>query len=233
MPQIIDLTQTFETGMPGFRMRDKTGQMTEFTAKIRPFLTHEESKPNYQGQASFEISEVSFQTSIGTYLDAPRHRHEGMGDIASLEISTLISTGIVVDARHCTPSKPLSAKDLPKAGQLAGRAVLINFGWDKHWGTEKYHEFPYVDRQGLQHLLEAKISLFGVDTLNADWSQDLERPAHTWFLKNNIHIVENLTGLAQLHRKVFRFFAIPLKVRDAAAFPVRAFAEINSPAEEV
>lgn len=227
MPQFIDLTQTFENGMPGFRMRDKAGKLTEFTASIRPFLTHEESRPNYQGRASFEISQASFQTSIGTYLDAPRHRHEGMGDIASLELSTLISPGVVIDARHCTPVRPLSVDDLPPAESLAGRALLINFGWDRHWGSERYYEFPYVDRPGLQYLLDARISLFGVDALNADCPQDLDRPAHTWFLKNNIHIVENLTGLDQLHDRSFRFFAIPLKVRDAAAFPIRAFAEIR------
>jgi len=227
MPRIIDLTQLFENGMPGFRLRDKTGQLKEFSASIRPFLTHEESKPNYQGQASFEITEVSFQTSVGTYLDAPRHRYEGMGDIASLELSTLIAPGIVIDARHCGPDRPLSADDLPSADSLAGRAVLINFGWDQHWGTDQYRDFPYVDRGGLQYLLDAGISLFGVDTINADCPRDLERPAHTWFLKNRIHIVENLTGLAALHQVAFRFFAIPLKVREAAAFPIRAFAEIS------
>lgn len=227
MPQFIDLTQTFENGMPGFRMKDKTGKLTEFTASIRPFLTHEESRPNYQGRASFEISQASFQTSIGTYLDAPRHRHEGMGDIASLELSTLILPGVVVDARHCTPARPLTVGDLPPAESLAGHALLINFDWDRHWSSEQYYEFPYVDRPALQYLLEAKIALFGVDALNADCPQDLDRPAHTWFLKNNIHIVENLTGLDQLHDRSFRFFAIPLKVRDAAAFPIRAFAEIG------
>jgi len=225
MSRFIDLTQTFENGMPGFRMRDRAGNMTEFTASVRPFLTHEESRPNYRGRASFEISEVRFQTSVGTYLDAPRHRHEGMGDIASLDLTTLISPGIVIDARRCTPACPLSVDDLPAARSLAGHAVLINFGWDRYWGSERYYEFPYVDRQGLQYLLDAKISLFGVDALNADRPQDLDRPAHTWFLKNNIHIVENLTGLEQLHGWSFRFFAIPLKVREAAAFPIRAFAE--------
>jgi len=226
MTRYIDLTQTFEDGMPGFRMMNKVGEMTEFTARVRPFLTHAESKPNYFGKASFEISEISFQTSIGTYLDAPRHRHAELGDIASLEISTLILPGIIIDARHCTPGTPLSASDFPDAEKLAGHAVLINFGWDKYWGSDQYYEFPYVDRSGLEHLLKSKISLFGVDSLNADYSGDHERPAHTWFLGNEIHIVENLTGLDALYDSEFRFFAIPLKVRDAAAFPVRAFAEI-------
>lgn len=228
MAKFIDLTHVFETGMPGFRMRDKSGQMTKFTAQISPFLTHAESKPNYQGNASFEITYAAFQTSLGTYLDAPRHRYEGAPDIASLALSSLIAPGIVVDGRHCHQERPLSVADLPKAELLEGRAVLINFGYDQHWGAESYFNYPYVDRDGLRYLLDSKISLFGVDTLNADCSQDLERPAHTWFLANKIHIVENLSGLAVLQNKTFRFFAIPLRVSQAAAFPVRAFAEVDS-----
>lgn len=227
MTRFVDLTQTFEDGMPGFRLRDASGQMTQFTAKVRPFLTHEQSKPNYEGKACFEITEVSFHTSIGTYIDAPRHRYAEMGDIASLQLESLILPGLLIDARHCTPARPLAVDDLPPADTLAGRAVLIHFGWDRHWGSEAYYTFPYADRAALTYLLDSKIALFGVDTINADSVQDLERPAHTWFLKHNIQIVENLTRLDQLLGQRFRFFAIPLKVRNAAAFPIRAFAEID------
>jgi kynurenine formamidase len=76
-------------------------------------------------------------------------------------------------------------------------------------------------------LAEAGVRLFGVDCSNVDSTQDMERPAHTWFLRHGILIVENLTGLSRLHGQSFRFFSIPLKARDAAAFPVRAFAEVR------
>ncbi|MCB9959846.1 MAG: cyclase family protein [Rhodospirillaceae bacterium] len=226
MGAFVDLTQTFRDGMPGFRMKDAAGEMTEFTAHIRPFLTHAQSRPYYDDKASFEITEVSFQTSLGTYLDAPCHRHPGRGDIASLPLEGLILDGVVVDGRHATPERPLAAADLPEAAALAGKAVLIHFGWDRHWGSEAYYAFPHVDRSGLQHLQAAGIALFGVDALNADCPRDLERPAHTWFLDAGIHIVENLCGLGPLLGRPFRFFAIPLKVQGAAAFPIRAFAEV-------
>lgn len=226
MTRIIDLSHVFADGMPGFRMRNKSGDQTEFTARIRPFLTHEQSEPNYQGKASFEITEVSFQTSLGTYLDSPRHRFPGRADIADLALSSLILDGVLVDARHATPEKPVSRNDLPLASQLEGKAVLIHFGWDLHWGTPQYYTYPYVERDGLRYLRDAGIRLFGVDALNADSASDLERPAHTGFLGSGVHIVENLTDLCSLRGKRFRFFAIPIKAKGAAAFPVRAFAEL-------
>lgn len=79
----------------------------------------------------------------------------------------------------------------------------------------------------MTRLCEAGIALFGVDCSNVDTTNDPERPAHTLFLKQSILVVENLTGLSQLQGRPFRFFSIPLRARDAAAFPVRAFAEIE------
>lgn len=227
MTDFIDLTHDFADGMPGFRMNNRDGQPTEFTASIKPFLTHEQSKPNYQGKASFEITEVSFQSSLGTYLDAPRHRFPGRADIAALPLSSLIIDGIVVDGRAALPEQPLTHSAFPPQSDLKDKAVLINFGWDRHWGSEAYYRYPYVDRDGLSYLLDAGIKLFGVDALNADNPADAERPAHTWFLGAGIHIVENLCGLENLKHRDFRFFAIPLKAKDAAAFPIRAFAEVS------
>lgn len=43
---------------------------------------------------------------------------------------------------------------------------------------------------------------------------------------DEILIVENLMGLDKLYDKEFRFFAVPLKAKGAAAMPVRAFAEV-------
>lgn len=224
---LVDLSQVFYDGMPGTRFKTDTGGALELTARIRPFMTHAQSCGHYQGKASFEITDVCFQSSVGTKLDAPRHRFEGAQDIASLELDRLVLDGIVIDARHAQARQQMEWSDLDFPDDLAGRAVLINFGWDRYWESETYRSHPFVSREVLQRLCDSGISLFGVDCSNADSTDDPERPAHTWFLKQGILIVENLAGLSQLHGCAFRFFAIPLKARHAAAFPVRAFAEIR------
>jgi arylformamidase len=224
---IVDLSHIFEDGMPGNRFKGESGEMVELTAHIRPYMTHTQSLRHYDGKASFEISDVAFQSSVGTKMDAPRHRYEGAEDIASIELSRLVLDAVVIDARHAQSRQQLGWMDLQFPDQLAGRAVLVNFGWDRHWGTETYRSHPYVSREVVTRLCEARIALFGVDCSNVDSTQDAERPAHTQFLSQSILIVENLTSLARLHGRRFRFFSIPLKARDAAAFPVRAFAEVR------
>ena len=226
---IVDLSHVFHDGMPGVRFKSDSGETVELTVRIRPYMTHAESVRRYDGKATFEISDVAFQTSVGTKMDAPRHRFEGADDVASIELNRLVLDGVVIDARHVGPGQQLGWTDLQFPEHLAGRAVLVNFGWDRHWGTETYRSHPYVSREVVTRLCEAEIALFGVDCSNVDSTQDQERPAHTWFLRQRILIVENLTGLSRLHGQSFRFFSIPLKARDAAAFPVRAFAEVSGP----
>ena len=82
MVLFIDLSYDLEDNMPGFKIKNKDGTVTQYTAKIRPFLTHEESKPKFQGKCSFEITEIQLQTSIGTYLDSPYHRYPDGRDIS-------------------------------------------------------------------------------------------------------------------------------------------------------
>jgi arylformamidase len=224
---LIDLSHTIEDGMPGFKLKNDDGTVTQFTARVHPFLTHDQSRPHYQGKAEFEITEVSFQSSVGTYIDSPYHRHREMRDISRIALEEVILPGVVIDVRGRSPFEAADLADAHQSLDLASKAVLFNFGWDQHWGTDAYFAYPFLSRDAIQALIGAGVKLVGVDTINIDDSHDPERPAHTWLLAREIFIVENLRGLDQLHGHAFTFFAVPLKVKGAAAMPLRAFAQIE------
>lgn len=225
MTRFIDLSHSLENGMPAFRLKNEDGSFTQFSVSIRPFLTHEQSAPKYGGKASFEITEVTFQTSVGTYLDSPSHRYRGGRDIADLALEDLILPGIVIPAPGRKPFEAAGPEILPPMESLRGKAVLFHFGWDEHWGTEQYHSYPFISRDCIRRLIEAGAKLAGVDTINIDDPRDPERPAHSWLLKEGILVVENLCNLGQLTGKPFRFFALPIKAKGATSMPVRAMAE--------
>jgi arylformamidase len=224
---LIDLSHTIEDGMPGFKLKNDDGTVTQFTARVHPFLTHDQSRSHYQDKAEFEITEVSFQSSVGTYIDSPYHRHRGMRDISQIALEEVILPGVVIDVRGHSAFEAVTLPDAHQSLDLAGKAVLFNFGWDRHWGTDAYFAYPFLSRDAIQALIGAGVKLVGVDTINIDDSHDPERPAHTWLLAREIFIVENLRGLDQLHGQTFTFFAVPLKVKRAAAMPLRAFAQIE------
>ncbi|MFC6962753.1 cyclase family protein [Halocatena marina] len=225
MVEFVDLTHTFRDGMPGFRLHDADGSYTEYTAAIEPFLTHEDARPKFDGRCSFEITEMQFQTSVGTYLDSPAHRYAGEKDIAELDLSELINEGIVIDVRGRDPYEAISESVLPAGVDLSGMAVLFNFGWDSHWGTADYREYPYISESLIDRLLVENVALVGVDTINIDDDRNLDRPAHTKLLAEDVLIVENLCQLDALSDRAFRLYTIPIKATDTVAMPIRAFAE--------
>ncbi len=226
MAEFIDLSHDFEDNMPGFKLKNEDGTVTQFTAKIHPFLTHEETRTKYQGGCSFEITEMSFQTSVGTYLDSPYHRYPDGRDISEIRIEEVILPGTIIDLRGRKAFESVGVQAIPEKRTLTDKAVLFNFGWDRYWGSEEYQAYPFISGDLIRFLVKAGVKLVGVDTVNIDDSRDLMRPAHSLLLKNEIFIVENLTNLDRLHGKDFRFFAVPLKGRRVASMPVRAFAEI-------
>jgi kynurenine formamidase len=228
MSRFVDLSHDFYDGMPGFVMRDGEGRQVQYSASIKPFLTHAQSAPFYQGKAAFEITEITFQTSIGTYLDSPYHRYPDRRDIAALALDELILPGRVVDLRARAAGAQVSLAEVELPGDFAGCAVLLNFGWDVHWGQEIYHDPPFIGRDLIDRLVAGGAALVGVDSINIDDRRDPERPAHSRFLERDILVVENLRNLDLLHGADFRFYALPIKARRAAAMPVRAFAELGA-----
>lgn len=225
MTSLVDLSHDFEDGMPGFRMVED-GETVEFTAEVRPFRTHAEMAHHYDEGVSFEITEMRFQTSVGTYLDSPYHRYPDRRDVGELELSEVIRPGVAVDARGSDPGEVVGQGVLPEA-DLSGRAVLFCFGWDDHWGTEQYYEYPFISEAVVAELVERDVAIVGVDTLNVDDRRDPARPAHSSFLVEDVLVVENLANVDALLDESFRFFAVPLSANGAAAMPVRAFAEVD------
>lgn len=222
---LIDLSHEFYDGMPGFKYKNDDGVVTAFNVSIKPFLTHAQTRPRYQDKAEFEITEFHFHASMGTYLDAPYHRWQGMRAIGDLKLDDVILEGVRIDAREALERTAWDV--LPKL-DARGKAVLFNFGWDQFWDKPQYEAYPFIAREVIDWLIESGAKLVGVDTLNIDDTRDPERPAHSRLLQNDILIVENLRNLAALRGKQFRFFAVPLRARGAAALPVRAFAEARA-----
>ena len=228
---LIDLSHIFEDGMPGFTMRTPDGRTETFTASVKPFLTHEASAPFYEGLASFELTEITFQTSIGTYLDAPMHRFADRRDISGLSLDEVILPGVVVHVADAAANRAVTLVQCDLPVDLAGKAVLFRFDWDRHWGTDAYEAYPFIGADVILVLIERGAKLVGMDTFNADDRTDPRRPVHTELLSRDILIVENLRNLAALPRHGFRFFAVPIKARGAAAMTVRAFADVVDTAD--
>lgn len=193
--------------------------------EVSDHLSREASRAHYAPGTTFQIGRVSMVASTGTYVDAPLHRYAYGADVAALPLASLADLPAVVLSR--APDVPPAVDAAALAGlDVAGCAVLVRTGHDRHWGTPAYHAapLPHLTRCAALHLRDAGAALVGIDALNIDSMDDPERPVHTILLGAGVPIVENLANLGALPDSGARFFAVPPPMAALGSFPVRAFA---------
>jgi arylformamidase len=194
---------------------------------IAPFLTREDSKSRYAPGTEFAMDLITLIGNTGTYLDSPWHRYDGGTDLAGLSLRTLVGLPTEVFHLDDAAERGIPASALWDRG-VAGKAVLLHTGWDRHFGTPSYATgAPYLAPDGVDYLVDQGVMLVGIDSLNIDNTEGTgERPAHTRLLAAGIHVVEHLTNLGSLPASGARFTATPPLIEGFGTFPVRAFARL-------
>jgi kynurenine formamidase len=214
MAKLIDLSHTVEHGMITYK--GLPGPV------ISDHLSREESKTRYAPGTEFHIGKIEMVANTGTYLDSPFHRYARGKDLAALDLTSVANLdGVVV---RCTDQTEIG-EDAFSNIDVRGKAVLVHTGWDKHWRTDEYANgnHPFLNEVAATYLAKNAAAIVGIDSFNIDATRDGHRPAHSVLLGHDIPIVEHLCGLAELPDNGFKFFAVPVKVRQFGTFPVRAF----------
>lgn len=194
---------------------------------ICDYLSREESRKSYAEGTEFQIGKIEMVANTGTYLDSPFHRYSDGQDLSQLLLSSIANLEAVVIEVADAFNQAIDASHFRNL-EVKDKAVLVQTGWDVHWGSEKYFEgHPFLTGDAAQYLADARAKLVGIDSLNIDDIRDLSRPAHSILLGAEIPIVEHLCNLGALPREGFKFFAVPVKVRGMGTFPVRAFGVIK------
>ena len=205
--RVIDLTRTMQNGMEAYP-GDVTGLAVEHLAEFP--------------QDEYALSRLSLlHAHCGTHFDSPRHFIADGADVSEVRLTAapivLITTG-----KH-----KIGPDELARGGDLSGKAVLINTGWDSEIGTDHYYrDYPHLTSDGARFLRSQGIAILGLDTPSPDPPDSPDYPVHHIILGAGIPIVEGLVGLNRLvdvaHNAVF--IAFPLKIQRMEASPVRAAA---------
>ncbi len=219
MTKLIDLSHSIEDGKvtyPGIP-----------APKICDFLSREASKEYYAKGVSFCINQIEMPANTGTYIDSPFHRYAEGVDLAQMPLESVAE----LDAVVCRIQHSMRAigPDSFEGLQVSGKAVLVKTGWSRYWGSEQYNnQHPYLTAEAADYLKANNALLVGIDSLNIDDTDNLERPVHSILLGANIPVVEHMCHLDKLPETGFVFHAAPVKVHGFGTFPVRAYAVVNS-----
>lgn len=213
---LIDLSHTIESGMITYK-----GLPAPI---ISDFLSREQSRKNYSPGTEFHIGKIEMVANTGTYLDSPFHRYPDGKDLSELDLRSLANLDGLVVSCSGAKERGIDGRALQDLA-VEGKAVLFHTGWDAHWRTDDYFRgmHPFLTVSAAEYLAQRGAALVGIDSYNIDDTQTGERPAHSILLAHDIPIVEHLCQLGELPLTGFKFFAVPVKVREFGTFPVRAF----------
>ena len=195
--------------------------------ELSDHLTRDAAERQYGPGVTFQVGRISMVANTGTYVDSPWHRYADGADLAGLRLDQVADLdGVVLDVS----GRDRRGVDVDEVGRLdvTGRALLVHTGWDRHWRTPAYGlDAPFVTRQAVEWLVEQRVALVGIDSVNIDHTDDPSRPAHSLLLAAGIPVVEHLRGLERLPGEGFRFHAVPPPVERLGTFPVRAYAVVG------
>ena len=216
--KLIDLSHTVEHGMITYK-----GLPAPI---ICDYLSREASRARYAPGTEFQIGKIEMVANTGTYLDSPFHRYPDGDDLSQLKLESLADLDCVVV--RATDRRDRAIDQLPiDLASLQGKALLIHTGWDIHWRTDQYFEnHPHLTGELANSLVDAGVTLVGIDSFNIDSTDDGTRPVHSALLGAGIPIVEHMCGIGAVPERGARFFAVPVKVKGMGTFPVRAFAKL-------
>jgi kynurenine formamidase len=216
-PRLVDLSHVIADGLvtyPGLP-----------TPRVVTHLSREGSEGRYAPGTRFAITGVEMVGNTGTYLDAPFHRFAEGKDLAELPLDALAN----LPAVKVSPSGRAIGAEAFEQLDLRGKAVLVETGWSRRFGTEDYlDDYPYLTEPAAALLVERGVLLVGIDGPNVDDVRDGRRPVHTGLLAADVLVVEHLRGLAELPPSGFRLFAVPPRIAGLTSFPVRVFALIEN-----
>ena len=149
----VDLSHTIEQGMITYRGLP--------APLICDYLSREASRRLYAEGTEFHIGRIDMVANTGTYLDSPFHRFADGKDLSELPLMSLAGLeGTVVrcDGRKIT-------RECFDGLEVAGRAVLIHTGWDRHWRTDDYfEEHPFLTEEAALFLKQGGVKLVGIDS---------------------------------------------------------------------
>jgi kynurenine formamidase len=219
--RIVDVSHTIRAGMTTYPGLPEP--------IITPHLTREQSISHYAPGTTFAMDVITMIGNTSTYLDSPFHRYANGTDLAGLSLETLVE--LPTETFHLTD---VAERGIPPSvfydRDVAGKALLLHTGWDRHFGTPAYADgAPFLTEAGAHYLVDQGVVLVGIDSLNID-NTGAEahgaRPAHTVLLGAGTHVVEHLRGLHDIPPSGAFFTAVPPKIEGFGTFPVRAFARI-------
>tara|TARA_B100000886_G_C20333406_1_gene453401 strand:+ start:93 stop:728 length:636 start_codon:yes stop_codon:yes gene_type:complete len=163
------------------------------------------------------LSSINTTVHIGAHTDAPNHYHRNGCDMASRDLDFYIGECQVLEV-NIAPNNRIKPEDIRE--EISSTRILFktnSYPNPKRWNND----FNAISSELVEYLAKKDVKLIGIDTPSVDLANDKELEAHLSIYKNNMAILEGII-LKDIVPQKYKLIALPLKIKNADASPVRA-----------
>lgn len=202
MRQLWDISPPLSQSTPAFP-GDTTYQQ-RWTARIGP-------------GCPVNVSAITLSPHLGAHADAPLHYGEGAPPIGHVALDPFLGRCRVIHA--IGTGRLITRRHLEAAGvDLPPRVLVRTFERSPAaWVTD----FTAFAPDTVAWLAGLGVRLVGIDTASVDPADSKTLDAHQQLLAHDMRVLENLM-LDEVPEGDYELIALPLKLMDACASPVRA-----------
>lgn len=219
--KIIDIS--LELDAKNFRMRTPPGFKKDMQFEIEVIKEHDA-----EGGAGQIVRGVHMRLHAGSHVDAPEHNVKGGTQIHQLPLETFAGDAVVADVRRAVPGGAITAEDLERAaGKVIRRGdrLLLRTDCNKRYMVDDWQKrSPYLASSATQWCIDKAVPIVGYDFYHGNDEPGSPRVFHSsrTFSEHGIVTLPYLNHLDRITRQRVTLIALPLKLMDAEASPVRA-----------
>lgn len=163
------------------------------------------------------VAAVSMTAHAGAHADAPLHYSEGGASIGQLDLDPYLGPCRVV---HVLDAGPLVEPErLERIASALPARVLIRTCHRAR--TVWSDDFTALAPASIDWLADRGVRLVGIDTASVDPATSSDLPSHRRLSARDLRVLENLV-LDEVAEGDYELIALPLKLTEADASPVRA-----------
>lgn len=166
------------------------------------------------------LSSIQSTLHLGAHADAPNHYHAEGDGISERDLTPYLGLCQVIQVNLALKTR-IYPKDLGGKKIVAPRVLLKtnSFPNPNIWNSD----FNSLSPELVHFLAEQnpKLNLIGIDTPSVDLMDDSKLISHQAIYQHRLAILEGLI-LTEVPEGVYTLVALPLKLKNADASPVRA-----------
>lgn len=162
----------------------------------------------------------------GSHVESGFHFYPDGKKIDEIPLDVFAGRAVIADLSHIRDLEPVTGDDLEKAvadnWQPGSRLLIRTDHPRRHLGARDYWDVaPYLTESAADWAIANQAALVGMDCVTEEPGERLF-PVHRRLLAAETPLLENIANLHEVTEPVVWLSALPIKVFDVEAVPVRA-----------